>query len=82
MTDEWVLVPTIATTRMEAEGYQQNEHMGEAWLNMLAARPPVPRAVWDAMVERGYKALWTGSKYNGVDAALRAALNNPEVADE
>lgn len=49
-------MPPDATDHMQAEGYEQNEHMDEAWHNMLAARPPIPPDVWEQMVERGARA--------------------------
>ena len=77
---KWVLVPVEPTDAMSyviAAGHAYDA--SDDWEEMLAARPPIPRSVWDAMVERAYVALWTNGKYNGIADALRAALGNPMV---
>jgi len=70
MSDEWVLVPLDFVCDCLANGFGD-----------FQKRPPIPRAVWDAMVERAHVALWTAGKYNGVDTALRAALGNPTIEE-
>jgi len=74
---EWVLVPLDPTEAMLDRGASE-----EGWKRMLAARPPIPHDVWEAMWKRAYVALWTDGEYNGVDAALRAALGNPMVEED
>jgi len=90
---EWVLVPSevddetcediwnVAYGEWAEFGSMDKDAGRAAIVAMLAARPPIPRTVWDAMVERAYAALWTDGKYNGVDAALRAALGNPTIEE-
>jgi len=68
---EWVLVPPDFVCDCLANGF-----------GSFQKRPAIARAVWDEMVERAYVAIWRDGKYNGMDAALRAALGNPVVEDE
>ena len=94
---EWVLVPVEATTEMAQKATQvvptwDDTISATKYAAMLAARPPVPRSVWDAMVERGIQpiaAILCGQDSRchatvchcekDTDAALRAALGNPVV---
>jgi hypothetical protein len=88
---KWVLVPSefddetcediwnVAYGEWAEFGSMDKDAGRAAIVAMLAARPPVPRAVWDEMVEQAHVALWTAGKYNGVDTALRAALGYPQV---
>ena len=80
---KWVLVPVQRTSEMvDAAFTEVLAH--KRWAAELAARPPIPRAVWDAMVERlrdavlssGHSA-WVSD--DAADAALRAALGQPVV---
>lgn len=68
MSDEWVFVPKTAVPI--------------EWRTFI---PPIPRPVWDAMVERAAKEF-SGAPFPSprtlrkANAALRAALGNPEIA--
>lgn len=99
---KWVLVPEEATTAMSnaAALKLMTRHTTALCITAAnAARPPIPRAKWDEMMERGARAwlthvgihpdatTWKGQKRWQISAvdfavALRAALNNPKVADE
>lgn len=85
---EWVLVPGEIVDAMFDAGFDGSDHL-ESWRNMLAARPPIPRSVWAAMVERGARAnkesmfgknapIWDDDRAE-MNEALRAALGNPRV---
>jgi len=56
MSEKWVLVPVEATHVQMQAGWGAFERR-EVYAAMLAARPPIPAAVLDAMVERGARAL-------------------------
>ena len=81
--NEWVLVPVEPTEAMLDREYSPISD----WKKMVDARPPIPRAVWDAMVERSAEAsdyYWRYIDYRPIyrrdaDTALRAALGNPVV---
>jgi len=92
MSDEWVLVPVDATEAMlEAASIGSRNEGQDAelitdWDSMLAARPAIPRSVWDAMVERGAARVEDRHPYgknilstDDADNFLRAALGNPKV---
>lgn len=51
---EWVMVPVDATEEMLDREYDPIS----SWGRMVDARPPIPRDVWNAMVERGAKESW------------------------
>ena len=51
---EWVLVPVEPTEEMLDREYSPISD----WGKMVEARPPTPRSVWDAMVERGARESW------------------------
>ena len=91
---EWFLVPN---EQHEAQ-YDAISDTGISWRDNnsadiykmhIEARPAIPRAVWDAMVERGARAHKEAVLGHGVpiwdddrayaDIALRAALGNPVV---
>lgn len=67
---EWVLVPvefddqtyegiwTAAYNEWAEFGSADKDAGRAAVVAMLAARPPIPHDVWDAMVERGARATW------------------------
>ena len=74
----WVLVPRELTGKMAAARRSSTF----AYEEMLSAVPPIPRDVWEAMVERAKEALWIDGKYQGVDATLRAALGQKVEGDE
>lgn len=72
-TDEWVLVPKAELRRIfragwdsSCEGYNseypEQAHKDERWKSrresVIALRPPIPRKVWDAMVDAGARAMW------------------------
>lgn len=85
---EWVLVPVKPTEEMLAKSSRPYYDDIEDWDDMVAARPPIPLDVWDAMVERGARVLldrngeWLNNMLGArldADAALRAALGNPVV---
>jgi len=64
MNDKWVLAPSTITDAMFDAGFDGSNHL-ESWQNQIAARPAIPRDVWDAMVERGARATFVrrnGSK--------------------
>ena len=61
--NEWVLVPA---EQHEAQ-YDAISNSDRMWREQtsasiyamhIASRPPIPRAVWDAMVERGARAIY------------------------
>lgn len=93
---EWVLVPPKLTDAMSYSTASSAAYdPSEDWIAMLAARPPIPRDVWNAMVERGARGvleaeLWPGAYKKApeaeqnyarykAEAALRAALGDPVV---
>lgn len=81
MTDgqlEWVLVPAEATEAMmdQISGF----HPQRDWQHALAARPPIPTAVLDAMVERGARAICDvdGAKWDAANFNETQGGNDPE----
>lgn len=93
MSEEWVLVPAEASDEMAIVCAPYDQTAVSFYRAMLAARPPIPRPVWDAMVERAARAAqavlesrWEdldeseqGGAQRMAEAALRAALGNPHV---
>ena len=90
---EWVLVPISEIEPKCVNGHDRcAEGPFDACPYCERARPPIPTAVWDAMVERAAKAICCGNLPCGgcmpstyakatrdADAALRAALGQPVV---
>ena len=98
---EWVLVPVEPPEVMASAAEVECKRMDgvidpviHVWDAMLDARPPIPRAVWNAMVERGLTATvplrfhadsaemhsyMRNRERKLMEAALRAALGNPRV---
>ena len=86
---EWVLVPIVGTPQMAYQGFQKCGHVG--YSAMVAARPPIPRPVWEQMMERIFAAWYEPHGLPAppmsdrpllvekLDAALRAALGRPLV---
>lgn len=66
---EWVLVPETITDDMFDAGFDGSDHL-ESWRNTISARPTIPRAVWDAMVERGARAV-VRSHFDGIEVTAR-----------
>lgn len=75
---EWVLVPSevddetcediwnVAYGEWAEFGSMDKDAGRAAIVAMLAARPPIPRTVWDAMVERGARESWNNfADYRG-----------------
>lgn len=81
MSSEWVLVSK------SCDCYRVQNGVGLAGPCDGSCQPPIPRVVWDAMVERGARALTVedGPTWNwhrpAIDAALRAALGNPTIEE-
>ena len=68
---EWVLAPVKPTEAMSyATGSGHAYDPSDDWTDMLAARPAIPRAVWDAMVERGARAV-VRSHFDGIEVTAR-----------
>ena len=64
---EWVLAPVKPTEAMSyATGSGHAYDPSDDWTDMLAARPAIPRDVWDAMVERGARAV-VRSHFDGLE---------------
>jgi len=89
---EWVLVPVKQhETQYDAisdSGIMWREQTSASIYAMhIAARPPIPRATWDAMGERLGDSLMNGGypifvTKKEATAALRAALGNPVVESD
>jgi hypothetical protein len=86
---EWVLVS------QSCDCFRVQNGIGLAGPCDGSCSPPIPRSVWDAMVERGARGIleaetWAGAYQKApqaeqnyacykANAALRAALGNPKV---
>lgn len=58
---EWILMPKELSTEMILGAHHYVSP--ETWAAFLSARPPLPAAVLDAMVERGARAMVTAWCY-------------------
>lgn len=88
---EWRLVPMVGTPQQAVAAFKMCGGVG--YTQMVAATPPMPREVWDAMVERAARVLCTAYAACGkvkvcvscqldAKAALRAALPSLVIEGE